>query len=92
MFISELKIPELNEMGDQIERDYLEEKQKKRQEEFNQLSEEEKQLENLNTNPGLEDSFDVVIKIKILLIQNVAIMFGFSFMLIMAIYSEHIRF
>jgi zinc transporter ZupT len=79
-------IPELNEMGDQIERDYLEEKLQKRIEKSNRDSAEEKQLANK------EASFDVMIKIKILIIQNLAILFGFSFMLIMAIYSDHIKF
>ena len=88
-------IPELNEMGDEIERDYIEEKEKNKLKESSQNSEEVEQLDTQNSNVKrvlIEDSFNIMIKIKILLIQNVAIILGFSFMLLMAIYSDHIKF
>ena len=80
-------------MGDQIEKDHLEEKRiKKLNEQKNVPSRTVNALDlNFNNNP-IKDSFEIMIKIKILLIQNVAILLGFFFMLLMANYSEHIKF
>ena len=84
-------------MGDQIERDYLEEKIRKKQNEISLTTVVEEEKEQRTSNDSLkkvsiEDSFNVAIKIKILLIQNVAILLGFMFMLLMGVYSEHIKF
>ena len=84
-------------MGDQIERDYLEEKIIKKQNKINLTTEVHDEKEQGTPNASLkkasaDDSFNVTIKIKILLIQNVAILLGFMFMLLMAVYSEHIKF
>ena len=80
-------------MGDQIEKDHLEEKRIKKLNESNNGSPETANALNLNSkNNPIEDSFEIMIKIKILLIQNVAILLGFFFMLLMANYSEHITF
>jgi len=79
-------VPELNEIGDEIERDYLLEKRKML---FDQekYSEEEINLDN----PGsidLPEVFDLSIKIKVLLMQHLGILLGFSVMLIMAMKSD----
>lgn len=73
-------------MGDEIERDYLLEKRKML---FDQekYSEEEINLDN----PGsidLPEVFDLSIKIKVLLMQHLGILLGFSVMLIMAMKSD----
>jgi len=70
-------------MGEQIEKDHLEEEQKKVLNRSDSAS---------SQNNLIQDSFSIMIKIKILLIQNVAILLGFSFMLLMANYSERIKF
>ena len=70
-------------MGEQIEKDHLEEEQKKVLNRSDSAS---------SQNNLIQDSFSIMIKIKILLIQNVAILLGFFFMLLMANYSEHIKF
>jgi hypothetical protein len=80
-------------MGEQIEKDHLEEKRIKKLNESNSASADTPNALNINSKNNLiEDSFGIMIKIKILLIQNVAILLGFFFMLLMANYSEHIKF
>lgn len=80
-------------MGDQIEKDHLEEKRiKKLNEQKNVPAKTANALDLNSKNNPIEDSFEITIKIKILLIQNVAILLGFFFMLLMANYSEHIKF
>jgi hypothetical protein len=102
-------IPELNEMGEEIERTELHERRKSIKKE---IPEEERQLQmspinnsnNSDSNRnndvtfnGLcdsecdEDIFDLGLKIKIMIIQNLGIIIGFGFMLLMALYSEKIN-
>jgi hypothetical protein len=102
-------IPELNEMGEEIERTELHERRKSIKKE---IPEEERQLQmspinnsnNSDSNRnndvtfnGLCDSecdeevFDLGLKIKIMIIQNLGIIIGFGFMLLMALYSEKIN-
>ena len=79
-------MPELNEMGEEIERDYLIEKRKLL---YNngKIPEEEVQL-NFSNSLEVPETFDAYIKIKVLVIQNIGIVLGFSIMLIMALYSD----
>lgn len=79
-------------MGDQIEKDHLEEKRIKKQSESNNVSPNRANELNLNMKNDSKDSFEIMIKIKILFIQNIAILLGFFFMLLMANYSDHIKF
>lgn len=85
-------------MGEEIERDYYEDKKQKRLIELSVQSEEEKNLQGNNSrsntlvNVEFAEPFDLKIKIKILLLQNTGILCGFWFMLFMAIYSEKINF
>ena len=91
------KIPELNEMGDEIERDYMEEKRQKKHLEMNGLTDEEKNLTNASTkchttDEHESDNCELKNKIKVFLLQNTGIILGFSFMLLMALYSGNISF
>lgn len=85
-------------MGEEIERDFYEESKQKRLIELSAQSEEEKNLQGSssrsNTLVDVEfaEPFDLKIKIKIVLLQNMGILVGFWFMLFMAIYSEKINF
>ena len=72
-------------MGEEIERDYLLEKNR-----MKPTTEEERNL-NEEKNSNVNEEFDLKIKIKILLIQNLGIILGFSLMLIMALFSENIN-
>lgn len=73
-------------MGDEIERDYLIEKRKLL---FDQdkLPEEEINLD-YTSSADLPEVFDLTIKIKVLLMQHLGILLGFSVMLIMAMNSD----
>ena len=73
-------------MGEEIERDYLIEKRKLL---YNngKIPEEEVQL-NFSNSLDVPETFDAYIKIKVLVIQNIGIVLGFSIMLIMALYSD----
>lgn len=82
-------IPELNEMGDEIEKDCLAEMKERFINDISNMSEEEQAL--AKSTLRLYEPFDLLLKIKILIIQNIGIIFGFSFMLLMAIYSERIQ-
>ena len=85
-------------MGEEIERDFYEENKQKRLIELSAQSEEEKNLQGnssrSNTLADVEfaEPFNLKIKIKIVLLQNIGILIGFWFMLFMAIYSEKINF
>jgi zinc transporter ZupT len=112
-------IPELNEMGEEIERDYIAAENLARRKRKESLSnghnkkndtnnannttfeenEENQSLTNANssaltaTESTQNDiSFIMKIKIKIIIIQNIGILTGFSFMLIMALYAERLQF
>ena len=63
------------------------------QQKFNQLNllEEEKNLNGSNTTNDQNIMIDIRVKVKVLIIQNIGIIIGFSFMLVMAIYSENIK-
>ena len=81
-------------MGEQIEKDYLEEKEKKKLKKLNLSTEAQNQREQEMPNDHenkVPDSFDAIIKIKIFVIQNFGTVLGFIFMLLMAIYSENIE-
>lgn len=83
-------IPELNEIGEEIEKDYLNEKYSISNDECKSFGDNQiKTDENTNDTSQI---FDLSIKIKVLVIQNVGILFGFAFMLFMAMYSELIAF
>lgn len=83
-------IPELNEMGEEIERDYLNEKYSIGNDERRTLSQngcnDSKRGE--ESTEDITQIFDFAIKLKIIFLQNLGILFGFGFMLFMAIYSE----
>lgn len=81
------KVPELNEIGEEIERDYMFEKMQALDQ--SNIPEEEKNLKSSNSTEHI--LIDINIKIKVLIIQNIGIILGFSFMLLMAIYSENIK-
>ena len=83
-------MPELNEMGEQIEKDYFNDKKVRKLNETVDQIEEEKNLAQ-NTDVKVEEPFEIQIKLKILFLQNIGILFGFCFMLFMAIYSERIQ-
>lgn len=73
-------------MGEEIERDYIREK---RQIMFDEgkIPEEEINLDSSSMEVSAE-TFDLKIKLKVLLMQNLGIVFGFSVMLIMALKSD----
>ena len=82
-------------MGEDIERDFFEENQRKVLAEVSAQSDEEKHLA-CSSKMGDVDSyihepFDIKIKIKILILQNTGILLGFSFMLFMALFSDRIN-
>ncbi|CAF0912329.1 unnamed protein product [Brachionus calyciflorus] len=82
-------IPELNEMGEEIERDLLSKKYSIKNDECKTLSQNGNELKPSEpTHEDISQIFDFGIKIKILIIQNIGILLGFGFMLFMAIYSE----
>lgn len=64
-----------------------------KQQKSNQLNlpEEEKNLNGSSATNEADLAIDIRVKIKVLIIQNIGIVMGFSFMLIMAIYSENIK-
>ena len=78
-------------MGEQIEKDYFNDKKSKKQNDTADQVEEEKNLAQ-NVDVRVEEPFEIAIKLKILFLQNIGILFGFCFMLFMAIYSERIQF
>ena len=57
----------------------------------NYLPDEEKTLNGSGSTNEQMPLIDIRIKIKVLIIQNIGIIMGFSFMLLMAIYSENIK-
>jgi hypothetical protein len=57
----------------------------------NNMPEEEKTLNGSGSTNEQMPMIDIKIKIKVLIIQNIGIIMGFSFMLLMAIYSENIK-
>ena len=77
-------------MGEQIEKDYFNDKKVRKLNETVDQIEEEKNLAQ-NTDVKVEEPFEIQIKLKILFLQNIGILFGFCFMLFMAIYSERIQ-
>jgi hypothetical protein len=85
-------------MGEEIERDFYEDNKQKRLFELSAQSDEEKNLQGSSSRSNTLDDvefaepFDLKIKIKIVLLQNIGILIGFWFMLFMAIYSEKINF
>ena len=81
--LASFQIPELNELGDEIERDFHANAN------LNKTNDEERTLSNPSTSKP-QEPFDLGLKLKILVIQNIGIITGFSFMLIMAIYSGEI--
>jgi hypothetical protein len=121
-------IPELNEMGDEIERDYIAADVARRHKNQSESSPngghnhvagsgdgakkkkgceggEDEESRSLTTNVDHsrsltaamdaahnDVSFIMKIKIKIIIIQNIGILTGFSFMLLMALYAEKIQF
>lgn len=83
-------IPELNEIGEEIEKDYLNEKYSILNDECKTFADNQTRIED-----KIHDTsqiFDLTIKLKVLAIQNIGILFGFTFMLFMAMYSELIAF
>ena len=74
----------MNELGDEIESETLEEAKTK------SSNDEERALSNQEFRK-LEEPLNLKLKFKIFVIQNLGIIFGFSFMLIMAIYAKDIR-
>ena len=80
-------------MGEQIEKDYLREKEEKKLNKLNLSAKANDIKEQMvpNDNEKFTDSFHVTIKIKIFLIQNFGIILGLIFMFLMAIYSENIE-
>ncbi|RNA27103.1 zinc transporter ZIP14 isoform X1 [Brachionus plicatilis] len=79
-------IPEMNEIGEEIEKDYLSEKYSILNDECKTFS--DNQAKKGDHSNDTSQIFDLSIKIKVLVIQNVGILFGFAFMLFMAMYSE----
>ena len=84
-------------MGEEIERDYMEEKRQKRHLAMNGLTDEEKNLTNVSAKCDTSEEreldhndCELRNKIKVFLLQNAGIILGFSFMLIMALYSGNI--
>lgn len=76
-------IPELNEMGEEIERDYIDEKREK----LNKTNAVDEEF--LDSSRKSEKiSFDLGIKLKVLLMQNLGIVLGFSVMLVMAMNAD----
>ncbi len=110
-FFFQYQVPELHEIGEEIERDYMIEKlqrssrlklntkTKRKKEDHDDDDDDDGEAEadedlnekqiNYNNNSNL--AIDINIKIKVLIIQNIGIIMGFSFMLLMAIYSENIK-
>jgi len=85
-------IPELNEMGDEIERDYLLEK--KQNELVNSPSPVATLSSSSSKTGSIEDEYedlDLTIKFKVFFLQNLGIIVGFGFMLVMAFYAEKIN-
>jgi len=80
-------VPELNEMGEEIERDYVLEKRQAMYKTENAPGE-EINLERLVANERTGDKaefFDLRIKLKVLFLQNLGIILGFSVMAVMAL-------
>ena len=71
------KLPELDNMGSDLENDYL-----------NDIRKESAGDENGKTNVS---EFNLGVKLKIMFMQNFGIMFGFSIMLIMALYADNLE-
>lgn len=74
-------IPELNESGEEIERDYLNELYEKH--DFNVSNQKNKQID--------FNSLRLIFKIKIFLLQNLGIAFGFFIMFIMCFFCDQIK-
>lgn len=105
-----VKIPELNEMGEEIERDKLNESASLMLKSLSgqavagdEVDEARRALRAGDTEPATSQQVEssgtasrnvvgMAFKIKILVIQNIGIVTGFSFMLLMAIHSESINF
>jgi hypothetical protein len=84
-------------MGEEIERSFLINESKKlasptARNNNNNVSNDNEEERSLS-NPSLKAArpFNFQIKIKILIIQNIGILLGFGFMLLMAFLSEHIK-
>lgn len=80
-------VPELNEMGEEIERDYIIGKRQILYDKGEIAAEEEINLDSNSLSVSYE-TFDLNIKLKVLLMQNLGIVLGFSIMLIMALKSD----
>jgi hypothetical protein len=86
-------------MGEEIEKDYLEEKNRERRLVFGKDENVEGSTSSSpnvlkeNKSPKFFEpiEFDFKIKLKIIFIQNLGIIFGFSFMLIMAFVADNIN-
>ncbi len=82
-------VPELNEMGEEIERDYILEKQLGLLD-AGKISEEESNLNEFEKTGAAIELFDLRIKLKVLFMQNFGIVLGFSIMALMAMNPDGI--